>query len=464
MRRAFPRAAYVVLLAVAWIVTRTFGLFRWGLLRVLFRRRLAVPLAIALVVIGAWLAIATVFAANDARAEVTALINEASSVTAAGLLEPGVYARISDRSEQTLEAVERVRSRLGLFRPIEFIPGLGGRVRAARNTVDLGSEVAFAANRVLRAYEEALTTRRAGGREALEAAMVAHGGALLEAEAALDRAAVLVTKPLVINDREIALVTASIEALRSLALIAIVNPATVDEGLEFVRVVSDMQGLLNAPLETLGDTEHLAGLISELRQRGATLRDNLLEIQEATQARSQTVQLAIDGLAVVSEGTEAAAALLGVVDAMELGVFSQSFGADVGSRLREAEERLERAGSLLSALEQSFESTAGVELGSTVPGGGIFGTAREAMARTVDAVEALKSFLGYEGPRNYLVVLQNQDEIRATGGFIGATIELPFQDGVLGEVKFDDSTRIDRPPLINNPTAPEPIFWYLWIA
>ncbi|MEE8518515.1 MAG: DUF4012 domain-containing protein, partial [Dehalococcoidia bacterium] len=91
-------------------------------------------------------------------------------------------------------------------------------------------------------------------------------------------------------------------------------------------------------------------------------------------------------------------------------------------------------------------------------------TAREAMARTVDAVEALKSFLGYEGPRNYLVLLQNQDEIRATGGFIGATIELPFQDGVLGEVKFEDSTRIDRPPLIDNPTAPEPIFWYLWIA
>ena len=48
-----------------------------------------------------------------------------------------------------------------------------------------------------------------------------------------------------------------------------------------------------------------------------------------------------------------------------------------------------------------------------------------------------------EGPKTYLLLVQNEDELRPTGGFITAAGTILLQDGQLGNVKFEDSGDLD---------------------
>jgi hypothetical protein len=52
--------------------------------------------------------------------------------------------------------------------------------------------------------------------------------------------------------------------------------------------------------------------------------------------------------------------------------------------------------------------------------------------------------LGAEGPRTYLVLVQNHDELRATGGFLSGVGEVRVEEGQLVSVAFDDSYAVDN--------------------
>ena len=82
----------------------------------------------------------------------------------------------------------------------------------------------------------------------------------------------------------------------------------------------------------------------------------------------------------------------------------------------------------------------------------------------ISATTFLRSMLGYERPLKYLMLGQNQNEIRATGGFIGVGVEVTVDKGVLTDLVYHDSTTVDREPFVNNPIAPEGIYWYLWLG
>jgi hypothetical protein len=51
--------------------------------------------------------------------------------------------------------------------------------------------------------------------------------------------------------------------------------------------------------------------------------------------------------------------------------------------------------------------------------------------------------LGAEGPRTYLILVQNEDELRATGGFISGVAEATVDDGQLRALQYEDSYAID---------------------
>jgi hypothetical protein len=60
---------------------------------------------------------------------------------------------------------------------------------------------------------------------------------------------------------------------------------------------------------------------------------------------------------------------------------------------------------------------------------------------------ALPRLLGAtdEGPKTYVVLLQNEDELRATGGFITGAATVVIQDGKILSYKVEDSLEIDNP-------------------
>ncbi len=75
-------------------------------------------------------------------------------------------------------------------------------------------------------------------------------------------------------------------------------------------------------------------------------------------------------------------------------------------------------------------------------------------------LDSLPSVLGEGGERRYLVMLQNDAELRPTGGFMGSFAILTFQKGILVEVKIHDVYDADG-QLKGHVEPPVPISRYL---
>ena len=86
----------------------------------------------------------------------------------------------------------------------------------------------------------------------------------------------------------------------------------------------------------------------------------------------------------------------------------------------------------------------------------------EGLARTGLAFSnSWRSFLGYEDPRDYLLVAQNSDELRATGGFIPGAWLLTLSEGEIVQLNFWDSVAVDN--LEASPSLPpEGLLQSLW--
>jgi len=72
----------------------------------------------------------------------------------------------------------------------------------------------------------------------------------------------------------------------------------------------------------------------------------------------------------------------------------------------------------------------------------------------LDAALVAPSLLGGDGPRTYLVIAQNNHELRATGGFISGVGELRVDKGVIVSLGFDDSYAVDNLEVAHELTPP----------
>ena len=110
---------------------------------------------------------------------------------------------------------------------------------------------------------------------------------------------------------------------------------------------------------------------------------------------------------------------------------------EAGPRLVEAQAELERVSSLRAELDTSRLSprlAAQVErLDRYLP----------LLRLAVQAARLAPNLLGAEGPRSYLVLAQNSDELRATGGFISGVGLLRLDGGRIVELGFQDSYAVD---------------------
>jgi hypothetical protein len=89
-------------------------------------------------------------------------------------------------------------------------------------------------------------------------------------------------------------------------------------------------------------------------------------------------------------------------------------------------------------------------------------TAIQALLVTIDEFESfsdlVRELLGADGTRRYLVVFQNNTEIRPTGGFIGSFAEIKVRDGVMEHLHVPGGGSYDlQGTLQQNLRAPEPL-------
>ena len=81
----------------------------------------------------------------------------------------------------------------------------------------------------------------------------------------------------------------------------------------------------------------------------------------------------------------------------------------------------------------------------------------------VDAALTAPEALGQNGPRTYLILAQNEDELRPTGGYISAAGRMTFDQGRLAEFSFMDAKAVDDPTL-PFPDLPEPLARYMGLG
>jgi hypothetical protein len=141
-------------------------------------------------------------------------------------------------------------------------------------------------------------------------------------------------------------------------------------------------------------------------------------------------RLAVDALAPVAELARAGAGL----DALPQAV---AVLEAAGPALAEAEVRMARAEALRASMTPLTEPRLARQLERIDP---LLPLARDALklARVAPAL------LGADGPRTYLLLAQNSDELRATGGFISGAGHLTVDRGKLVDLTLKDSYAVDN--------------------
>ena len=78
-----------------------------------------------------------------------------------------------------------------------------------------------------------------------------------------------------------------------------------------------------------------------------------------------------------------------------------------------------------------------------------------------DLLNALPHLMGSDGVRQYLILAQNEDELRATGGFISGVGLLTVENGKIVDLTFDDAYNVDD--WRNKPYdfPPQPLYDYM---
>ena len=88
----------------------------------------------------------------------------------------------------------------------------------------------------------------------------------------------------------------------------------------------------------------------------------------------------------------------------------------------------------------------------------------EALPGLLPALPGLPTLLGMEEPHTLLVLVQNNDELRPTGGFITSVGRVTLDKGQIAEMDFQDSYAVFRLDAIRDyPTAPPPLQKYMEI-
>lgn len=121
------------------------------------------------------------------------------------------------------------------------------------------------------------------------------------------------------------------------------------------------------------------------------------------------------------------------------------------SLLSEMRREGERSYELISLVEAELKSNKNIFKAANYWGVGeslkdqakIISGARKMILGQRRSVDLLSSFIGVDGKKTYLVLFQNNQEIRPTGGFIGSIGLLEFNKGRLAKFEIFDSYSVD---------------------
>ena len=471
------------------------GGYRQGWTRLSRRRRWAIVSGGALLVIFGVLGgfvWSGVSAALDARQTYRELQAELSHLTPVDLIQVEVYQSLEGRFRDAEESTRKARSRIGFLRAFTWLPVVGSRIDEADTLLEMGYYQARAGRNLASAYSAAIAMPLDElppevAADTVASALKEAEPQLIQAQRDLRRVRAL-RQQLPATERGTSyglLVDRYVPALQTVVYLSRTSPDIIGHTYTLSRELTSLQKLAEDPLGVFANPEEAGLALENVAQQAAALEESLDRVRRLARAldsedpaETEAVIEVLDTLGPgvtmlrhVSAGTRG---LVEIAEAMETeGFLSQEFGAVAKVALEQSEQELTLAREQVSSL-QKLLSVQGFEAESFIPSILFTGPTDISLTSTgrieiildeaISATRFLISFLGFEEPRNYLLLGQNQQEIRASGGFIGIAVQVTIDEGELSDLVFHDSTTVDRAPLTGNPDPPEGLFWYLWMG
>ena len=169
-------------------------------------------------------------------------------------------------------------------------------------------------------------------------------------------------------------------------------------------------------------------------------------------------------------GTEAAVLAVGSLKpALAMGQ-GGSFGM---SNVSELLPTLAAAGPALQTASVALDrtATARAELASAVPAEQLPWRVRQLLTLSDEWLPLgqsglrlapyLPALLGADGPRRYLIMAQNEDELRATGGFLTGAGVVTVENGRIADLRFRDSSDVDNIAAKPYDFPPQPLYDFM---
>ena len=464
------------------------------------RRRAAVGLAavtLALIAVFSFFLATGLASAFDARDQFQALQEDLSGGGLGDLREADSYRSLAEQFAEAEGSAGRARSRLRFAGWFTWLPEVGGRIRESRTQLSMAYFLARAGHGLAATYEVALapTSGQVDGSAQSDrglqvtAALEDAASVLQQVEQDLEKARLLRNELGAdgLDSRYATLLDEYFPQIQTLTYISIRQPGVIAQGYELNVDLASVEGLVTDPIQVLaspGSVDDIFDriiarsqvLTNELKALRQTIREEIDGSPAASDDILRTVELMMHAAALLEHSTAGAQGLLQIAKAAEAdGSFSEKFAAATRPALQAAENGLLLAQVESAALRDlvSRQELDGDSSQSVLGFGNVTSLSAQSIRRVDDVLERavestrfMNGALGYNGPRNYLLLAQNQQEIRATGGFIGAAIRVTIDQGELTNVDFKDSTTVDLlpPAYPNNPLPPEPLYWYLWTS
>ena len=449
---------------------------------------------VALVIPLAFFTVSGVMAAQDARQAYRDLQEELSHFTPVDLIQVNVYNSLEGRFREAEESSARARSRLAFLKAFSWVPVVGGQIKEVHRLLDIGFHQGRAGRNLAQVFGSAIADPP--GDLSPQEASAAVARALQEAAPKLDQVQKDLRRVAELRadlgesergERYGVLVDRYLGAIQTVAYLSYASPETIGHTYALSRELSALREMAQDPLDVLAGPEEIGKLLDHIKEQAGALEESLNLVRQATLAnasgdlreeeRKNVLEL-LDtlgpGVSLLRHATAGTRSLVTMADAIEsAGFLSREFGEVVGRSVEEALRELTLARQETSSL-QAILSFQGLDAEAFLPSV-LFDRGSEFSLTPTERVEALldeaisatnflHSFLGYDGSRTYLLLGQNQNEIRASGGFIGIGVQATLDRGELTELVYHDSTTVDKEPLTENPQPPPALYWYLWMG
>jgi hypothetical protein len=438
-----------------------------------------------------WTGVAAALQTRDHFEDVEAKLRRLSPVD---MLDAGLYQFLGTQFRDAEQSAGRARSRLRFLRLFTWVPGTSGRVKDPLTQLETAYFLARGGHNLATAYQRALEpslekSDRDRALQSITEALQRAQPLLMQAEGDLVQARHLLRNlgEGRLDPRNAALIDFYLPQIQAVVYISRVSPQTIGRAYVVSRELIKLGDLAADPLKILSDSAgaeqslasikaHSHRLAEALEQVERSLGTNTTEPAPEPQELLPVIQLMKQGVILLRNVTEVAQGFLTLAALVEKhGFLTGNFGLEAGPVLKEAETKLgiarEETANFRALLPRQGKDASTpppfVSPANNVKSSlGSMERLEALLGQTFDSVRFLQYFLGFQGPRTYLLLGQNQQEIRATGGFIGVAVQATLDQGRLADWEYHDSTTVDRlpPKHPDNPAPPEPIYWYLWMG